>query len=331
MITAAELVVQEPEDVAWLVAERLVMGGLNLLVGDAATGKTFLALDLALGMCARPAIGEGEVRGHAWGGLAVMTGNVLYYCLDSSPGLISQRVRGMCAREGLAVPQNLVFDFEPFELGSPQSFERLLVRIRSKFFRLVVFDVLARYLGGLNENSMSCVSPMLTMMRQVCNQTGAGVLFIHHNNKHQSRMERTGERVRGSSDIFGSMDCALNVSQSGNTLYLHPMKNRLGLNPKVLHFQIASKGDAVWLDFDPGAAQAAAMPTLVSLKTGELVDILKSLAGNFYTREAIEEQMEIRVGLASRRSMDRVFAGLGQVVGLRVVMKDSRKYYGWFG
>jgi RecA-family ATPase len=49
-ITAPELVTQAPEHVAWLVSKRLVEGGVNLLVGEIAAGKTFLALDLALGV-----------------------------------------------------------------------------------------------------------------------------------------------------------------------------------------------------------------------------------------------------------------------------------------
>jgi hypothetical protein len=60
--------------------------------------------------------------------------------------------------------------------------------------------------------------------------------------------------------------------------------------------------------------------------------MLKILSGHFYTRGAIEEMLAEEFGLPAKRTLDDIFARLGQMEGIRVeVHQQNKKYYGYFG
>jgi replicative DNA helicase len=106
--TALELSTQAFSGPTWLLERLFVAGGLNLLAGEVASGKTFLALDLAL------AVAAGEL---AWDDRPALHGPVLYFCLDCSPRTIQQRLLALCAGRGLLPPADLHFDFSPLNLA----------------------------------------------------------------------------------------------------------------------------------------------------------------------------------------------------------------------
>ena len=58
VITAAELVRRQWRPHGWLLSQMVPQGGITLLAGETASGKTFLGLDLGLGIASG--------RGKAW-------------------------------------------------------------------------------------------------------------------------------------------------------------------------------------------------------------------------------------------------------------------------
>ena len=104
--------------------------------------------------------------------------------------------------------------------------------IRAQKVSLVVIDVLARYLPGLDENSVAAVGPVFTALRVIAAQCGASFLVVHHFNKSGAAFTPTArmQRVRGSSDIAAAVDAALSVTLSGSRLQprrtVTPEKNR---------------------------------------------------------------------------------------------------------
>jgi len=277
-ITSDQLILQAPQHIAWLVSKRLVEGGVNLLVGEVAAGKTYLALDLALGVAG---------RGVAWGGLDVPRGNVLYYCLDSPSMTVAHRLKGLCQKYAMEAPRGLIFDFERHNLADETEIAALEGLIVEKHIRLVIFDVLARYLSGLNENTALSIGPLMSRMRAICSSTGVSILFVHHFNKLRSTRTGDGERIRGSSEILASMDAALGVTLNGEVRELRSIKNRMGVEAEALGFRIVRQDgeeDAGWLDFDVQVEPKFKMPTLVEMGLENVHTMLKILAGHFYTR-----------------------------------------------
>ena len=221
IISADKLVFQTPDAVNWLVPERLIAGGLNLLAGEVAAGKTFLALDLALGAA---------VRAEAWGGLFIPTGKVLYYCLDSSATTIGHRLKNLCRGYAINPPRSLHFDFELHDFSEPAQIKTLKGLIQSEGYHLVIIDALAHYLPGMDENTVASIGPVLTRLRRLTDDTRSTILLIHHFNKsgHTRQSISQGMRIRGSSDIFAAVDTALSLVMKGPVRILRQVKNRNG-------------------------------------------------------------------------------------------------------
>lgn len=270
----------------------------------------------------------------AWGGLSVPRGNVLYYCMDSSPVTMAHRLKGLCRRYAMEAPRGLIFDFERHNLADQAEIQALQAQIEKQECCLVIFDVLARYLSHLNENTAVSIGPLMSQMREICGRSGVSILFVHHFNKLRYAKSKGGERVRGSSDILGSMDAALSTTVNGEVRELRSIKNRMGAEAEVLRFKIVQEegeDEVGWLNFDVALEQKFKMPTQVELGLENVHTMLKVLSGHFYTRGAIEEMLAEQFGLPYKRALDDIFAGLGRLEGVRVETHERFKYYGYFG
>ena len=326
-ITARKLVTQTPEAINWLVPDRLITGGLNLLAGEVASGKTFLALDLALGV---------STRGETWGGLSVPTGPVLYYCLDSSHVTIGQRLKILCRGYTIEPPDNLHFDFDLHNLSESKEIEALKIRIQSEHYSLVIIDVMARYLPGMDENTVASIGPILTSLRHLTDESGVTILLIHHFNKGGLRGHSLsqGLRIRGSSDIFAAVDTALTLVMKGPVRVCLPVKNRMGPEAGPLSFMIVKEEDnSIRLDFslNEEEEEVSIEETLAEQTLSMILKILMVKDGNYLTRAVLEDLLTDYGPIPSERTLDKVFAQLPQIPGIQVTKKDKFKYYGFFG
>ena len=232
VISAAELVKLQWRPHGWLLWQMVPQGGITLLAGETASGKTFLGLDLALSMAAG--------RGKAWDMeiadssllisnreqetlstlLPGQAGNseatdfpishqlstlscearVRYFCGDADPNLIAERVLRLCRGYpngkkgmGIDVPDALDLDFTAHQFGDPQSFAWLAKEVVRQGYQLLIFDGLAQYLPGMADGSAPTVGAFLRGVRQLASQTGISVVLIHQFNKRQAaRMDKWG-------------------------------------------------------------------------------------------------------------------------------------------
>lgn len=323
-ITGNQLIHNSSDSVDWLVPDRLMAGGLNLLAGEVASGKTFLALDLALGV---------STRAQAWGGMTVPTGPVLYYCLDSNQKTVGYRLKYLCEGYGIQPSDNLHFDFNLHDFSEPLESEKLKQRIKEHGYSLVIIDVLARYLPGLDENMVSSVGPVLTRLRQITDETDATLLLIHHFNKGGLRNQAIsqGLRIRGSSDIFAAVDTALTLVTKGSARVLLPIKNRMGQEAPPLSFQLVKgENDAISLDFlSNEESEESTYGTMVPLILHTIMKILIVKAGSFFKRDVLEDLLVDFGSVPSQRTLDTVFAQLPSQLGVRVERQGLHKFYGY--
>ena len=262
---------------------RIAKGTLNLLAGESAVGKTFLALDLALGVAA---------RGLAWGGLEIPRGRVLYLCLDASPVTLSRHMIGLCRQYAIEPPADLLFDFDRHDLSDPREIAFITSQVAERGLSLVILDVLARYLDALNENTAATISRLMISLRRVASDSGASFLFIHHFNKQRSTRTTVGERVRGSSDLIASMDGVLSATRRVGRMDLRPVKNRLGVDAAPLSYRISAQQDgSPCLEFIADDTQPDLAETIVEVAREQVVRMLRILHGHFYPRTAIEEML----------------------------------------
>ena len=341
-LSARQLLEEQPacQDGAWLLDRLLPTGGVSLLAGEVASGKTFLALDLAIAVAAGLP---------AWGGRATSAGAVLYCCLDSSPRTIRARVQALCAGRGIPPPENLFFDFSPLNLAQTAGQERLLAMIRAQKVSLVVIDVLARYLPGLDENSVAAVGPVFTALRVIAARHEVSFLVVHHFNK--SGAAGMG-RFRGSSDIAAAVDAALSVTVSGSRQQprrtITPEKNRDLPEEPPFDFSVTvvvvgasgplapnleSPAPALRLCFSqPEPPPETARETLD--RALDLVLEMLRAHPDGLTRREIEERLAAQWAGEERLStfaLNRLFINLAAVPGVLAFQDGRFKRYRWAG
>ena len=244
----------------WLVQDLILKGGLNLLAGEVGSGKTFLALDLAIAVASggtawhqgspttngspatkgspRRSPGTRSSQRKSRNGSGIHRGaetkeagnepaplmNVLYLCLDTSRQTLQRRLAALCLGRGIDPPAGLHFDLSPLDLSQPRSLDTLRGLVKDKNAGLVILDALARYLPGIDENTVASISPVLTGLRSLVTSDGTTLLLLHHLNKGSGYAYNAPSalRIRGSSDILAAVDTAL-VCTGGQRWILTPI------------------------------------------------------------------------------------------------------------
>lgn len=185
--------------IEWLVDHLLPGGAASALIGPAASGKTFVAVDLALSIAA----------GLPWCGRNVSQGDVLYVAAEGHRGL---RMRELAWKEanGVDTVPRIGFICEPVQLLHRSDIDSLLLAI-DRFAaepKLVVIDTFARCFLGGDENSATDVGLVVETMRQLQEKTGTSVLVVHHSRK--------GDTVeRGSGALRAGLEAVINVAKDG--------------------------------------------------------------------------------------------------------------------
>ena len=187
---------QAPLD--WIVQDILSAGSVSMLVGDAGSGKTYMALDLAVSVA----------RSKPWLGYAVNGGPVLWVDEESGNRRLSLRLgdvlRGHDAGPETPIAYTTLNRFDLWQQGDVFALAAAILRHKA---RLVVFDALMELLPGRDENTVKDVLPGLLALRNIAEATGAALLVIHHANKAGG--------YRGSSAIKGAVDLLLTVENNG--------------------------------------------------------------------------------------------------------------------
>jgi hypothetical protein len=177
------------------------------LVGQPASGKSFLALDLA--MCV--------ATGRAWHGHAVRQGLVVYILAEGT-GNFPKRVTAWKKFYQLQGIAGVKFLREPVQFMNSTDVKDLLDAIKQlgdASPALIVVDTMARCFVGGEENSAKEVGIFLAKLEQIRAQTGSTILLVHHTGRRELR-------ERGSSALAGAADTMMVVSRlnGGDTLEL---------------------------------------------------------------------------------------------------------------
>lgn len=189
----------EPE---WLIDGLLPDRGLGVIFGAPASGKSFLALDIAAAIA----------RGVPWGARDVRKGKVVYVGLE---GRQRSRIEAYLQhhkmkRDGL--DNVLVVERQPLDLLA-QKFEpaaalaRDVAAVAGDSVRAVFVDTLNRAMPGGDENSSQDMGQAITAAQAIADRLGCLVVIVHHSGKD------TTQGARGHSSLHGAADVELEVSR----------------------------------------------------------------------------------------------------------------------
>lgn len=210
---------QEPPELQF-VLPGLLRGTVGALVAPGASGKSFLALEIAASIAATP------VNSAYFDGFGInpkSRGSVLYLALEDPQVVIVRRLHAMgqhiSPAHRVAMSVNLAIKpllGDGLDLMRDDHLQWIIQQAAGK--QLVIVDTLSRA-HQLDENSNGDMSLLLRRLEAVGAQTSAAVLFIHHISKGASRDAQ-------GTDQFAARGASVLVENARYVSYLSRMSEK---------------------------------------------------------------------------------------------------------
>lgn len=193
LIGGQQLLLFPPLD--WVVKGVFPTTGLAAIYGQSATGKSFLALDVAAAIAG----------GLPWFGHRTQMAPVIYIALEGEAGY-RNRVMAWEREHGHALPATMSFLLQPFRLNELQDVTDLSeVAPRGA---VIFIDTLNRAAPTADENSSRDMGAILEGAKTLQAATGGLVVLIHHTGKDANK------GARGHSSFFAALDGAVSVERT---------------------------------------------------------------------------------------------------------------------
>ncbi len=188
---------KEPE---WIIPGLIPAKGLVVIYGKPKSFKSFLALDLALGIAA----GE-ETFQHT-----PVQAPVVYAAGEGEANIARKHVPAWRIAKGLS-EKDFPFYVVPRvpRVIITEETNELVAQIKARGIRpsVVIIDTMARSIGGLEENSAKDVGVFVAACDYIREQLGCTVIVVHHSGKDGAKGSR------GSNALEGAFDTVLEVKR----------------------------------------------------------------------------------------------------------------------
>lgn len=180
-----------------LIKGVLTKGEMSLLLGESQSGKSFLAIDIAMAVA----------RGIDWFGRRVRRGGVIYQAGESATGV--RRKRFPAYRKHYQVghePLPVVLLQEQLDLYSSDEHVEAFIEECKHWARtfdcpleLIVIDTFNKATPGANENDGKDMGVVLARCDRIRQATGAHVMLVHH-------LNAGGTKARGHTSLFANVE-----------------------------------------------------------------------------------------------------------------------------
>jgi len=183
----------------YLVKGWLDRGAVSVVYGEANVGKSFWAIDLA----------HHVNRGEWWNGCKVRGGQVLYVAAEGG-AMLSNRLAARQARF-CVLRQPVQLKRQNGDAGNLAAAAGKVAEMHGPF-SLIIFDTLARVMGGADENAAQDIEGLMGQADILRAHTGAHVMFIHHSGKDVAR------GARGHSSLRAAVDTEIELTKGESGL-----------------------------------------------------------------------------------------------------------------
>lgn len=225
--SGARLLASPPRERRWLLKDCLPCGKVGAIVAGGGTGKSFLALQLALSVaCGVPLAGHWEIG---------LPGSVIALFAEDDEEEIQRRLHSIVTalkaagvlreehmshiatrlfvRSMIAMDNQMTAVAMNGHVSQTLYVARLIETIRgAPDLRLVIIDPASRFRSG-DENSALDMTKFVQALEVVATSTGAAVLVLHHANKGSLQGgEQNQSASRGSSAFTDAVRWQLNLS-----------------------------------------------------------------------------------------------------------------------
>lgn len=204
IVSATDYVVMERPSLRWLIPQYIPYPGFILLVGAPKSGKSFLALQVALSVA----------RGLTFVGETVQSAPVLYLQFDTSELVWRERLATL-QQHNITLPPNLFFlnpALQPsaVNITQPDTYRLLAAAIAAANPALVVVDVWRECHSSDEQDSTAMKQVGDALMSLVA---GRSLLLLHHTHKLNTDYNNGPAKppdpinaARGSSYLTGKAD-----------------------------------------------------------------------------------------------------------------------------
>lgn len=211
----------------WLINDYLQQHSMGMIFGDPASGKTFVAIDMAC--CVSMGI---PYHGHN-----TKKGDVFYIAGEGQNGL-ALRFKAWEEGSGVSLKDGLHIATSPIQLYDLANAEILIAAIDEMIIKhgaspsLIIIDTLARNFGG-DENSSKDISQFICHLDIIKNRWDAAILIVHHNGHNKKH------RPRGALALTGALEHEYRVQKHSKTsISLKNTKTKDGPVPNELCFEM---------------------------------------------------------------------------------------------
>lgn len=186
----------------YLVKGVLTRGEMSMLLGESQSGKSFVAIDIAMAVA----------RGTDFFGHKVKRGGVIYQAGESATGVRRKRFPAYRIGHGITDARLPVVLLQgPLDLySSDDPTEAFIEECRhwAKRFpddlELIVIDTFNRATPGANENDGKDMGVVLARCERIRRETGAHVMLVHH-------LNAGGTKARGHTSLFANVENVITV------------------------------------------------------------------------------------------------------------------------
>jgi hypothetical protein len=239
-VTAQSLQKMHFKPISYLVRP-YVVDGLTVLAGKPKVGKSWLAMDIALGVAS-----GGEVLG----GIACKQGSVLYAALEDPLRRVQDRLRKIAGTESWPEALTITTELAAIDAGGLDQLRRWLGAHPNP--KLIVIDILGRVRPkqSLNEATYAYDYRSVAPLKALADEFGIALILVHHTRKQTASDPLEG--VSGTNGLTGAADSILVLDRKGSrfTLYargrdIPELDTALAFNSETFRWNPIASGSEV--------------------------------------------------------------------------------------
>ena len=283
---------------AWLIEGWLGPGDIGMLFGAPGTGKTFVALDLALDA----ALGQ-----PAGGGMFAIARRLsVAYCTGEGGAGLGDRLRAAAQARRLVagdLPGLTLWTAQPqlFDAGDAGAASWVAaVQAAGDKPDIVILDTLHGATAGADENSARDMGTVLGSVRYIRDSLGCAVLLVHHANKSGG--------YRGSSALHGAVDLMARTDGDGEGWRLTCEKLKDGRQWEPTGFRLVSCGGSATVEWTGSVSGGPERDTLGDTIITWLGG--KEQAGQHFDARAIAAGLGRATGDSQMRTLNRTLSAM---------------------
>ena len=202
---------------------------LNIVYGPPGCLKSFLMADLLICI----ASGQLWLPPAPWqnktSGIETTTCQTMWLDFDMGEDQTHDRFAALARARELSINTPVLYYSMPnpwLDASNKGSIGRLIIRAKEAGTKLIIIDNLGTISGGMEENSGAMIRVM-SLLRQLAEETGAALILIHHQRKAVAlRNARAGEALRGHSSIEAAIDLGLHIERDDKIVTIKSTKTR---------------------------------------------------------------------------------------------------------